>query len=313
MNMSNFLKHLWWELYRIGLRFGVHIIPVHYYSPLPNLIELEKTQETWAKKSELTGINIGLTEQIQTLQTLCLPYQQEYLGNKIYHEAVKQGFGQGYGYIEAQALRGIIRYFQPRKVIEVGSGISTYCILNALENNQKLNQTDFQLNCIEPYPSASLKQLSKINLIPQPVQTLELDFFQMLEANDLLFIDSSHTVKTGNDVNYLILEVLPRLKTGVIIHFHDIFFPYDYPRNSLQTFFPWMETVLLHSFLINNSHIKILFCLSQLHYEKPAILQEIFPDYHPQKDKNGLRHDYYQPFENPQNEHFPSSIYLQVL
>jgi predicted O-methyltransferase YrrM len=310
--MSNLLKRLCLTFYRLGLRFGIHIIPVHYYAPIPNIRELEKTPENWAKKSDLMGVKADLNQQIQQLNKICLPYQEEYNGNPIYNQAVKQGFGQGYGYIEAQVLRGVVRYFKPQRVIEVGCGISTFCLLNALRKNQQEDHIPFNLTCIEPYPSPQLQQLSDIHLIRQPVQTLEADFFTSLQENDLLFIDSSHTVKTGGDVNFLILEVLPRLQRGVIIHFHDIFLPYDYPRNSLQTFFPWMETALLHAFLINNDKINILFSLSQLHYEKPNALKEVFPDYHPQLDKNGLRDAYYKPFENPKAAHFPSAIYLQV-
>ncbi|MGK7933224.1 MAG: class I SAM-dependent methyltransferase [Microcystaceae cyanobacterium] len=310
--MSNLFKRLWLAFYRLGLRFGVHIIPVHYYSPIPNIRELEKTKESWAKKSKLMGVSAELTQQIPQLSQICLPYQGEYKGNAVYNQAVQQGFGQGYGYIEAQALRGVIRHFKPQRVIEVGSGISTFCILNALQTNKKQDQIPFHLICIDPYPSLQLQQLSELQLINKSVQTLEFDFFSSLQENDLLFIDSSHTVKTGGDVNFLILEVLPRLQKGVIIHFHDIFLPYDYPRNSLQTFFPWMETALLHAFLINNDHIKILFSLSQLHYENPEYLKEIFPDYNPQSDDNGLRDNYYKPFENPSKSHFPSSIYLKT-
>jgi len=135
------------------------------------------------------------------------------------------------------------------------------------------------------------------------------EVFKELGDKDLLFIDSSHTVKPGGDVNYLILEVLPRLEK-VIVHFHDIFLPYDYQRSILQTFFHWTETSLLRAFLIWNEKVRIIFCLSQLHYDYRA-LKEVFPEYNPQLDKDGIRDEKYKPFENPK-EHFPSSIYIQI-
>ncbi len=300
------------RLYRIGLRLGVHLIPVHPYAPLSDLRFLKKNKEIWAKKSQLKGIDSDLAPQITHLTRICVPYQEEYLDNEIYQKAVQQKIGSGYGYIEAQALHGVIRFFQPKRVIEIGSGISTYCLLKALEYNQAETHIAIDLTTIDPHPSLGIQNLLGINLKQDIVQRIDLTFFAQLQANDLLFIDSSHTVKIAGDVNYLILEVLPRLNSGVIVHFHDIFLPYDYPRNALQTFFPWLETALLKAFLINNTKVKILFCLSQLHYESPQTLKKVFPTYQPQLDENGLRDKYYKPFENPQDEHFPSSIYLQI-
>lgn len=111
-----------------------------------------------------------------------------------------------------------------------------------------------------------------------------------------MFIDSSHTVKPGGDVNFLILELLPRLQKGVIIHFDDIFFPYDYQRNVLRTFLHWAETSLLRAFLIFNEKAKIVFCLSLLHYDRQDVMKEVFPEYSHQGDENGLRLKEYKPF-----------------
>lgn len=135
--------------------------------------------------------------------------------------------------------------------------------------------------------------------------------FESLEENDVLFIDSSHTVKPGGDVNFLVLEVLPRLASGVVVHFHDINFPYDYPRDILKTFFPASESSLLQAFLAFNRRFQIIFCLSLLHYERPHVLREVFPEYQPQKGRDGLREDHVPAFSMPAG-HFPSSIWLRV-
>jgi hypothetical protein len=135
--------------------------------------------------------------------------------------------------------------------------------------------------------------------------------FENLVENDLLFIVSSHTVKPGSDVNYLILEIIPRLKSGVIINFHDIFLPYDYQRGVLNTFLHWTGTSLLHALLVNNNKLVILFCMGQLHYDKKDMLQEVFPLYNPQQDKNGLMDARYRPFDQI-HQHFHSSIYIQI-
>jgi predicted O-methyltransferase YrrM len=299
--------------YRFATRFGVHILPVHYHSPVPNIVELEKTKDIWARKSELPGLEMDLIQQVDNLKKICIPFQSEYEENKAYQYAVEKAFGPGFGYIEAQALHAVIRHYKPKQVIEVGSGVSTWCMLNALKTNQVETGNDFSITCIEPYPSNELKALSEIELVEKQGQTVFYeDAFAKLGENDLLFIDSSHTVKPGSDVNHLILEILPRLNPGVIVHVHDIYFPYDYQRTVLQTYFHWMESSLLRAFLIHNDRVRIIFCLSYLHYEDRDALKEVFPEYNPQSDVDGIRDKRYKPFTHPPGEHFPSSIYLEI-
>jgi predicted O-methyltransferase YrrM len=309
--LKDISKRIFLSIHKIGIRLGFHIIPVHYYSPVPNILELQKTKSLWAKKSDLPGISVNLDEQVNNLRTICLQYQKEYTINKVYQEGVAKQFGPGYGYIEAQALHAVIRFYKPKKIIEVGSGISTYCMLKAQEMNMIDTRQSSLITCLEPYPSDMLRQLTNINLISQKVQSIPIDVFRELEENDILFIDSSHTVKPGSDVNYLVLEVLPCLRRGVIIHFHDIFLPFDYQRRVLQTFLHWTETSLLRSFLIFNEKVKIIFCLSQLHYDRKEALAEVFPEYDPQSDSNGLLDEQAPPFVQI-IKHFPCSIYIQI-
>ncbi len=308
---KNTLKRIFLHLHKLGIRIGVHILPVHYYSPVPDIVKLQQTQHIWAKKSKLPGIPVNLDEQVRHLEDICVPYQHEYEGNHIYLEGVSQHYGPGYGYIEAQALHSVIRHYKPARVIEVGSGVSSYCIVKAAKKNREETGNDSFITCIEPYPSDQLTALTDIKLISRQVQEVPFEVFASLREKDILFIDSSHTVKPGSDVNYLILEVLPRLRPGVIVHFHDIYLPYDYQRGVLQTFLHWTETSLLRAFLIFNNRAKILFCLSHLHYDCQDALKEVFPDYIPQDDCNGLRSQDYKPFASIQ-EHFPSSIYIQI-
>jgi len=299
-------------IHKLGLRFGVQILPAHYYSPVPNILELERRLDEWAKRSEMPGILMEPEHQAANLRRICSPRREEYRGNNTYREAVSKHFGPGYGYIEAQCLHAVIRHFQPRRIIEVGSGVSTYCMLAAIALNEKETDSPSLIVAIEPNPSAPLRRLSRIQLMTQRVQTVPLEVFAQLERGDFLFIDSSHTVKPGGDVNFLILEVLPRLNPGVIVHFHDICLPYDYPRDTLQTFVHGMETSLLHAFLINNSKARVLFCLSDLHYNRAEVLQEVFPEYVHQEDDRGLHLKEYRPFDAIP-EHFPSSIYIEII
>lgn len=306
-------KRIFFSIHKIGLKCGIQIIPAHYYSPIPNLVELRNFKEIWAKKSELPGIDINLDDQIKNLKIICSNFQNEFEGNKIYKKGVENKFGPGFGYIEAQALHSIIRYHKPRIVIEVGSGVSTYCSFSALNINEE-EENKYELIAIEPFPYSALKDLIKRNknvyLFKKRIQEVPVEFFDKLGENDLLFIDSSHTVKTGSDVNYLILEVLPRLNPGVIVHFHDISLPYDYQKNALKTFHHRSETSLLRAFLIQNKAVEIIFCMSMLHHERQEELKEIFPEYNPERLVNGLNDE--NPFKSAKDKHFPSSIYLKI-
>ena len=311
MNRSqkNLAKRTFFRIHRLGTRIGLQVVPVHYYSPLPNVLELEKTRSRWAKPSDLPGIAVNTTEQMKNLKTTCRPYLDEYRNGNLYEAAAKSSGVRGYGELESQILHAVVRYRKPSQVVEVGSGTSTFCIAGALSRNRAEGHAS-KMTCIEPYPMDSLRSLD-VELISERAQDVPIRIFTQLRENDFLFIDSSHQVKAGGDVNHLILEVLPRLHPGVIVHFHDIHFPYDYPRDLLKNFFPWTETSLLRAFLTFNDHYTVLFSMSLLHYKCPDELKQVLPGYSPQLDKDGLLEDRWKPFEYPPG-HFPSSIYLQV-
>ena len=300
------------SLHKVGIRCGVSILPAHYYSEIPNVLELERDKPVWARKSELPGIPADLDHQERNLKEVCLPYQQEYAGNPFYKDAVTQGFGPGYGYIEAQALYAMVRFRKPQRIIEVGSGVSTFCMLAAAHVNQSETGRMASMTCIDPFPSPKVRLLTEIKLLAQKVQQVPVEIFASLGPSDLLFIDSTHTVKPASDVNFLVLEVLPRLRSGVIVHFHDIHLPYDYQPDVLTTFYHWSETSLLRAFLINNSRAKIRFCLSQLHHERGDALKQVFPEYTPERFVGGLVDNGQAPFSQSRN-HFPTSTYIDIL
>ena len=311
MSIFRKLKHpLFLSVHKFFLKFGLQVVPNHYYSPIADIQKLRRSKAVWARKSRMPGIECDLDSQEKNLQEICLPYLGECIGNKTYLNATRIEAGPGFGYLEAQALHAFIRHHKPRKIIEIGSGVSTVCSLEALKRNRDEDNKDFELICVEPYPSEKLCLLKEVHVIKMGVQNLKADFFD-LQKNDLLFIDSSHTVKTGSDVNYLILEILPLLRSGVLVHFHDIFFPYDFQRNILTSYFQWAETSLLRAFLIHNSHAKIIFSMSMLHYDRKEVLKEVFPEYAPQKDADGLIYGIYKPFSQIK-EHFPASTYLKI-
>ena len=260
---------------------------------IKNILDLNK-DKSWQKKSVLNGIKIDLENQIKNIKKIVLPFRDEYKNGEIYNEAIKLNSGPGYGVIEAQALHGIIKYYSPKKIVEIGSGVSTHCMLSAGAKN---------ITCIEPYPSNFIKKNTKIKLIKKKLQHCDIKIFEDLSAGDFLFVDSTHTLKIGSDVSKIYLEIIPKLKPGVIIHIHDIFFPYNYSRDINNTIFQWLETQMLQALLIDNSKIEILFCMSHLHYDFSNALKEIFPMYKPQSDIDGIA-------INSDKRFFPSSIYL---
>lgn len=164
-----------------------------------------------------------------------------------------------FGWLDSRTLFVFLRSLRPRRVIEVGSGYSS--LLMADVNNRFLNG-QVQIKCIEPYPREFLTRgiagLSEV--LVSRVQDVPLSTFEELQANDILFIDSSHVGKTGSDVNYLFFEVLPRLQPGVVIHVHDISLPADYQQEwAIDENRSWNEQYLLRALLMFSNGFRPMF------------------------------------------------------
>jgi predicted O-methyltransferase YrrM len=166
-----------------------------------------------------------------------------------------------YSYSDAICLYCMLRYAKPNRIIEIGSGYSS-CVM--LDSNDLFFSGSIKLTCIEPFPDLLLSlirpsDLDRIALIPQRVQDVELSQFEELGQNDILFIDSTHVSKIGSDVNWILFEILPRLSSGVYIHFHDVFYPFEYPKEWIYEGRAWTELYMLRSFLQFNTAFKIVF------------------------------------------------------
>lgn len=249
-------------------KFGIHIVRKNFYSPIPDTRVLAAKKDFWEKEKELVGVDLNIKEQLNMLEKVFPRFRKEcnFPLNKTstpYEYYINCG---AFGLISAAVLHCMIRCFTPRTIIEVGSGNSTYVSARASLMNQNSGQiTD--LVSIEPYPNKVFKKgfpgLSK--LIPRKVEEVDISFFSKLGEGDILFIDSSHVIKIGGDVNFLYLDVLPRLKKGVIVHIHDIFFPTQYPKDWIirnRNF--WTEQYLLQAFLTYNNQFEVLWCGSYI-------------------------------------------------
>lgn len=261
------------ETFKTWENAGYHITPVHFYQPIPDTRELAKA---YPKRSTLAGIDWDEADQRDLLtqfkayagETTTFPAKASspdsfYLDNGLFVG------------IDPHLYYCMVRHFKPRKVIEVGAGFSTLIAAQALKANG-----NGQLIAVEPYPRPFIaKGVDGIQHIAQKAEALGVSFFDQLEANDILLIDSSHIVKTGGDVNYLILDVLPRLKSGVIVHIHDIFLPFDYPEEwTLTNHWFWTEQYLVQAYLIHNSRVEILLANNFLAETSSDDLKRLFPN-----------------------------------
>ena len=294
------------RLFQLMSHVRLHVTPVHYYSAIPDVLRLSKTTPQWNKPSAMPGIHIDLDAQLAACERICQPFATEFASASPPPSVA----GPGFGHIEAQALRAVVRHLKPSTIVEIGSGVSTYCMLQALASNA----SPATVRCIDPHPRGALASPSRgvgLEIDARPVEHVPVTEFECLGEGDLLFIDSSHAVKAGGDVNFLVLEVLPRLKPGVWVHFHDIYFPYDFPRDLLLNYTFYNETSLLRAWLTHNARAEIVFCLSHLHYERREGLRAVFPDYDPQPNVGGLVGADAKPFRQDKR-HFPSSIYIRI-
>ncbi|MFH1598269.1 MAG: class I SAM-dependent methyltransferase [Patescibacteria group bacterium] len=253
----------------------------HYYSPIPSREEIIKRSKKifGIKEKKIDGVDLNETEQLVLLEQLkkyydAIPFNDQASDDLRYY--YKNEF---YSYSDGIFLYGIIRHFKPKKIIEIGSGFSSAIML---DTNERFFQNQISCSFIDPYPERLLSILNKGDeekhtIINDCVQDVDLDTFEQLEANDILFIDSSHVAKTGNDVNHIFFEILPKLNKGTIIHFHDVFFPFEYPKKWVLEGRGWNEDYLLRAFLQYNSKFKIILFATFLEHFYQKWFEENMP------------------------------------
>lgn len=267
---------------------GVNVAKMgDYYSTLPNLRELERTQHQWDRPSALTGLRFDATEQQRLLADLADLWEDDYLATTgDFVENAGRGFGPGFPSLDARVLYYMLRQHKPRRYLEVGSGLSTYYASMAAARNAA-EGSPLAITCIEPYPYGALSTIDGLTLQEQLVQDVPVEFFDQLEAGDVLFIDSSHALNVGSDVTYLLLEVLPRVKPGVLVHIHDVPFPFNTPFPSrtwiLGERWPvfWNEAMAVQAFLAFNDSFDITFSTSLVRDLDEGFLEKRFDDYTP--------------------------------
>jgi len=263
------------------LAAGALPMPVHFYSPVPDLADLRR-RGVWDRRSALPGIDFREAEQLATLGELgraCADECDWPLAPTGDPHAFHQN-NQSFSYGCAAVLHAMIRTRRPRRVVEVGSGFSSRVISAALARNGGQG-APAEYTIIDPEPGPAIATLPSLTrLVPDRVELTAPERFEALGQDDLLFIDSSHMVKIGSDVNFLFLEVLPRLGPGVLVHVHDISLPGEYPEvyctnPSFRVF--WTEGYLLQAFLAFNSRFEVVLGMSWIMTDHLDAFRAAFP------------------------------------
>lgn len=244
--------------------------PGHFYSPIVSIDNIKgRESEIWKfpENEMIEGIDLRNKEQLELLQEFIkfyadLPFKSERQPNLRY--SFDNNF---YSYTDAIILYSMIRKFRPQRIIEIGSGFSSAVML---DTNQLFFENSIYLTFIEPEPNRLYSLLTKKdketnNVLVKNVQSVQLKDFENLEKGDILFIDSSHIAKTGSDLNYILFEILPCLNSGVLIHFHDIFYPFEYPKSWVFSGRNLNEDYFLKAFLMYNNKFRIRFFSHYLH------------------------------------------------
>lgn len=247
---------------RDQLRKPLFVPPGHFYSPIPSLDDVRANEERiFHVPRTLPAIDMNEKEQWQFFNVFKEFYKEiPFTSDKT--DNLRYFFNNGnYSYSDAICLYGMIRQVKPKRIIEVGSGYSS-CLV--LDTNEIFFDNAIFCTFIEPYPDLLLSLISdsdkeKVELIPSKLQDVDLNLFSSLEENDILFIDSTHVSKVDSDVNYILFEILPSLKSGVYIHFHDVFYPFEYLQQWVYEGRAWNEDYILRAFLQYNDTFKIVF------------------------------------------------------
>lgn len=233
--------------------------PFNYYeSPYPDIVEIHKKEkQIFTDDKEVLDIDFNIDRQfelIKMMQDINLPQWSVNKENSVYRYYYENKWFRKEC---AEALYYMLRIIKPKRIIEIGSGFSTAVML---DTNENYFNNQMEILSIEPRANR-LKELLKpednLKIYEKDLQEVSLDFFDILDNDDILFIDSSHVSKINSDVNYLFFEILPRIKKNVYIHFHDMFYPFTYPSEWIYQGRAYNEMYLLRAFLMNNKQYSI--------------------------------------------------------
>lgn len=256
---------------------GVHVTRSSFLSPIPEVRALD--DRIWQRPSDLAGIDLNEEVQKRHLSEFFPVFREEYAAFRHVASDDPDEFYFNNDYFsgtDALVLYCMVRHYRPGRIIEVGSGFSTKISAAAIRENGC-----GVMECVEPFPTNDIRGIfpavEKVHI--SKVEDLGLDPFLTLKDGDILFIDSSHVSKIGGDVNFLYLEVLPRIAPGVIVHIHDVYLPFEYKEEFVKEFHLfWTEQYLFQAFLQFNSEFEILYADSYMAFRHSDEVKRVFPN-----------------------------------
>ena len=256
-------------------------LPGHYYSPIvdPSTIAEYVEKQYLQEPGDIKGIHFDEDAMVRFWKENAefiknTPFSEHDDGKNRYY------YDNDFPYGDAMTLRAMIAHFKPKNVIEVGSGFSSACMLDAVDH---VGLSDFTMTCIDPDADRLRSRLreedrSRVDIIEGLVQDVPVSTFSKLKENDILFIDSTHVLKTASDVHYELFSILPSLNKGVLIHFHDIQYPFEYPRQWLfENNYSWNEIYALRAFLMYNSAFEVVFWNGLFAHRQRELVHETNP------------------------------------
>jgi predicted O-methyltransferase YrrM len=262
-------------------RFVRHAPPGHFYSPIPSFSEvLSRSSALFGAFPEaLPGIDLNENSQERLFRTLCEILKDENLPlepEEGWRYCASNGF---YGLADGLMLHAMIRWLQPRRIVEVGSGWSSALILDTVDRHLG---GDERLTFVEPFPERLHRLMrhgdsARVTIHEQPVQRVSQGIFEALEPGDLLFIDSSHVVTIGSDVPHLVGRILPILPSGVVVHVHDIFWPFEIPPKWFEEGRLWAEPYMWRAFLTSNQDWEIMLFNHWFVNARTALVSDLLP------------------------------------
>lgn len=249
--------------HRVFSRHGFNLLERNFFLPIPDEEDLDEA--FWRRRSDLVGVDVNEPAALALLDDVLPRYAREFGQAVPVHQDDPASnvflVNGSFMAVDAEVYYALIRHLRPRRIVEVGAGWSTLFSAEAVRAGEREDGRRTDLVAVDPYPLPFLKQpidgLSR--LVERKVQDLDLELFTSLEAGDILFIDSTHVLRSGGDVQAEYCEILPRLQPGVVVHVHDINLPVEYPRHYLEGYrYFFNEQYLLQAFLAFNSRFEML-------------------------------------------------------
>ena len=273
-----FLREFFLERDRLRAQLGqLEFPPGHYSSPYPCIEEIKRKE---AKLFDCIPRTIPAVDLNEEQQMALFQKFKEYYKEQPFDVHKKAGVryffkNPAYGSHDAIILYCFIRQTHPKRIMEVGSGYSS-CVI--LDTNELFFDNTISCTLIDPDPSRLLSLITdndktRVRMIQSNVQDVDLGLFLELAADDILLIDSSHVAKINSDVNYIFFEILPRLRSGVNVHFHDIRYPFEYWKEWIYAGRAWNEAYVLRAFLQYNNAFEIQYFssfMAELHRDELA-------------------------------------------